>query len=87
MSTYNFEAQPSEELVRAPRRFKTAFIFFSSARHKEMKEELALEGKAEKVSVLFLGCSSDVADFECVYRGMRIPFAALKAQSPSLSLE
>lgn len=50
MSAYNFDGHPSEEPMRVPRRFKTAFIFFSSARHKEMKEELALEGKAEKVS-------------------------------------
>ena len=48
MAEYNtYEA--NEEPMHAPRRFKTAFIFFSSARHKEMKEELALEGKAEKV--------------------------------------
>jgi len=34
---------------KAPRRFKTAFIFFSSTRHKEIKEELAEQGKTEKV--------------------------------------
>jgi hypothetical protein len=36
----------------APRRFKTAFIFFSSARHKEIKVELAKEGRTEKVRTL-----------------------------------
>jgi hypothetical protein len=50
MAEYNNYEDPSnDDLMRAPRRFKTAFIFFSSARHKEMKEELASEGKAEKV--------------------------------------
>jgi hypothetical protein len=44
-----------EAELKAPRRFKTAFIFFSSARHKQIKEDLAQEGRTEKVrsSVLF----------------------------------
>jgi len=36
----------------APRRFKTAFIFFSSTRHKEIKVELAAEGKTEKTTTI-----------------------------------
>jgi hypothetical protein len=39
----------AEVELKAPRRFKTAFIFFSSARHKEIKAELAQEGRTEKV--------------------------------------
>lgn len=41
-----------EPEMQVPRRFKTAFIFFSSARHKEIKHELAKEGKTEKVSLI-----------------------------------
>ncbi|GAX21669.1 upstream-binding transcription factor [Fistulifera solaris] len=36
--------------LTAPRRFKTAFIFFSSQRHKQIKEELARAGRTEKTT-------------------------------------
>lgn len=36
--------------LNAPRRFKTAFIFFSSQRHKQIKEELAIQGIKEKTT-------------------------------------
>jgi hypothetical protein len=42
-------SQLAAETMIAPRRFKTAFIFFSSVRHKEIKEELAQLGRTEKV--------------------------------------
>ena len=35
----------------APKRFKSAFIIFSAEKHKEIKEELAKQGKTEKVSL------------------------------------
>ena len=50
-----------EAAMAAPRRFKTAFIFFSSARHKEIKEELAQEGKTEKVRWILFLCVAFVA--------------------------
>jgi len=34
----------------APKRFKSAFIIFSAEKHKEIKEDLAKQGRAEKVS-------------------------------------
>lgn len=36
--------------IKAPRRFKSAFICYSSERHKEIREELAERGLKEKVS-------------------------------------
>jgi hypothetical protein len=33
----------------APKRFKSAFIIFSAEKHKEIKEDLAKLGRAEKV--------------------------------------
>ncbi|GAX14892.1 hypothetical protein FisN_29Lh108 [Fistulifera solaris] len=36
--------------LTVPRRFKTAFIFFSSQRHKQIKEELARAGRTEKTT-------------------------------------
>ncbi|GAX21671.1 hypothetical protein FisN_29Hh110 [Fistulifera solaris] len=60
MAEYNNYEDPSnDDLMRAPRRFKTAFIFFSSARHKEMKEELASEGKAEKTTTIAKALSKE----------------------------
>ena len=38
----------------APRRFKSAFIMFSSMRHKEIKKELAEKGMAKKVRRSFV---------------------------------
>ena len=35
----------------APKRFKSAFIIFSAEKHKEIKENFAKQGRAEKVSV------------------------------------
>eukprot|EP00542_Grammatophora_oceanica_P013022 CAMPEP_0194031648 /NCGR_PEP_ID=MMETSP0009_2-20130614/4774_1 /TAXON_ID=210454 /ORGANISM="Grammatophora oceanica, Strain CCMP 410" /LENGTH=86 /DNA_ID=CAMNT_0038671861 /DNA_START=117 /DNA_END=373 /DNA_ORIENTATION=+ len=32
----------------APRRFKTAFIFFSTAKHKEIREQLGSRGSKQK---------------------------------------
>ena len=37
----------------APKRFKSAFIIFSAEKHKEIKEDLAQQGRAEKVSRSF----------------------------------
>lgn len=34
----------------APRRFKSAFIFFSTNKHREIRENMKKNGKAEKVS-------------------------------------
>lgn len=34
----------------APKRFKSAFIIFSAEKHKEIKEDLAKQGRSEKVS-------------------------------------
>lgn len=34
----------------APKRFKSAFIIFSAEKHREIKEDLASKGRAEKVS-------------------------------------
>ena len=33
----------------APKRFKSAFIIFSAEKHKEIKEDLAKQGRSEKV--------------------------------------
>jgi hypothetical protein len=33
----------------APKRFKSAFIIFSAEKHKEIKEDLTKQGRAEKV--------------------------------------
>lgn len=33
----------------APRRFKSAYMFFSTAKHREIREQLKSEGKTEKV--------------------------------------
>jgi hypothetical protein len=35
----------------APKRFKSAFIIFSAEKHKEIKEDLAKQGRSEKVRV------------------------------------
>ena len=37
-----------------PCRFRSAFILFSSTRHKEIRQELAAEGKTERVSVVYM---------------------------------
>ena len=34
-----------------PRRFRSAFILFSSVRHKEIRNELSRDGRVERVSV------------------------------------
>jgi hypothetical protein len=34
------------------RRFKSAYMFFSTTKHKEIREELGTRGIAEKVSIL-----------------------------------
>jgi hypothetical protein len=34
----------------APRRFKSSYMFFSTFKHKQIREELAKEGKNSKVS-------------------------------------
>jgi hypothetical protein len=36
----------------APKRFKSAFIFFSTEKHKEIRAEMGDKGSAEKVSCL-----------------------------------
>lgn len=36
----------------APRRFKSAFIFFSTEKHKEIRQGLGLDGAKEKVECL-----------------------------------
>jgi len=35
----------------APKRFKSAFIIFSAEKHKAIKEDLAKEGRSEKVGL------------------------------------
>lgn len=44
------EDKSSELLVPLPVRFRTAFIIFSSERHRQIREQLAREGRSEKVS-------------------------------------
>jgi len=38
---------------QAPKRFKSAFIFFSSAKHPEIRKQLGEKGGTEKVSLDF----------------------------------
>ena len=51
---------PDGTPIVAPRRFKSAFIMFSSVRHKEIKKELAEEGIAKKVRVSCVRACSPV---------------------------
>ena len=39
---------------QAPKRFKSAFIFFTMARHGEIRKKLESEGAADKVSYLLV---------------------------------
>lgn len=38
----------------APRRFKSSYMFFSTQKHKEIREERAKQGEDPKVSRVFL---------------------------------
>jgi hypothetical protein len=46
-ATQFYHPELSEPII--PKRFKSAFIIFSSKRHKELKLELAVVGEARKV--------------------------------------
>ena len=38
----------------APKRFRSAYIFFSAQKHKEIQEQLAEQGILEKVSAVYI---------------------------------
>lgn len=46
------EEKPAEERKTMPRRFRSAFILFSSERHKQIRQELGQQGKLERVSAI-----------------------------------
>ena len=60
--TKKYEAPASKKTIKykkapdAPKRFKSAFIFFSAEKHKEFKKELQQEGKTVRVSSVDFGC-------------------------------
>ena len=37
---------------QAPRRFKSSYMFFSTEKHKQIRQELSEKGQMDKVSVL-----------------------------------
>ena len=55
-STKAMAAPKFKKAPDAPKRFKSAFIIFSAQKHKEIKEDLAKQGRAEKVRLPL--CSS-----------------------------
>mmetsp|Transcript_16743 Transcript_16743/g.23644 ORF Transcript_16743/g.23644 Transcript_16743/m.23644 type:complete len:423 (-) Transcript_16743:159-1427(-) len=50
VATKRKKSRKSQKPPEAPKRFKSAFIFFSSAKHPEIREKLAKEGSTEKVT-------------------------------------
>jgi len=49
-------AQSAETDLKAPKRFRSAYILFARSRQQEVRNELALQGRAMKVSI---GCCAD----------------------------
>lgn len=65
----------------APKRFKSAFIIYSAEKHKEIKEDLAKQGRAEKVS------ERNSLDFDLlVWRHIVNGFTARPSHSSASSL-